>query len=292
MESNQQPAKITNSSLDECICVTDHESQITFLINPNQSGSFFPRSLLPKRLGPSFKTISMTLNLGFERTFLWEFSVADVNQATLGTDFIAHYGLVVSLKYLKLEDPTVNSSSKQQVEESNKQPSQQTTSEVDDNPIHIIDQTSNLDFLVDTGAQDSVIPRSQLPNRELIRDPNYTLRTLNNTEISTYGIHEMAVNFGPNLEFKWNFRVADVPKAILGIDFLRHFKLLVDPIDNTIRHRDSEGPYKQKIKLFWKIFYQCHIIALAFYIFSFILFAFQLYYFCEYKLLHCSSSHE
>ncbi|XP_057337414.1 uncharacterized protein LOC130675640 [Microplitis mediator] len=143
MESNNQPGQITKSSPDECIFVTDRESQITYLINPCYSGSFFPRSLLPKRLGPNTETITLSLDLGFERKFLWEFRVTDVDQPTLDTDFIAHYGLFVNQKNLKLEDPTANSSSDQQVEESNEQPSQQTTSEVDDNHVHIFDQTSN-----------------------------------------------------------------------------------------------------------------------------------------------------
>ncbi|XP_057337412.1 uncharacterized protein LOC130675638 [Microplitis mediator] len=207
MESNHQPDQITNSSpSDERIFVTDRESQITYLINPCSSGSFFPRSLLPTRLGLNTETITLTLDLGFERKFLWEFRVTDVDQPTLDTDFIAHYGLVINQKNLKLEDPTANSSSEQQVEESNEQPSQQTTSEVDDD-VYVIDQVSNMKFSADPEAQ------------------------------------------------------------------------------------TSEDPYKQKIKLLWKRFYQFHIFAFTFYIFFFILYAIQLYYFCEYKLVHCASSY-
>ncbi|XP_057337411.1 uncharacterized protein LOC130675637 [Microplitis mediator] len=241
MESNHQPDQITNSSpSDERIFVTDRESQITYLINRCYGGSFFPRSLLPTRLGPNTETITLTLDLGFKRKFLWEFRVADVDQPTLDSDFIAYYKLFVSQKNLKLEDPTANLSSGQEVGKSNEQPSQQTTSEVDDD-VYVIDQVSKVRFILDTGAQVSVIPRSQLPNRKSIRDPNCTLRSVSNSKISTYGTHEMALNFGPNKKFNWNFRVADIDDALLGRDFFRHFKLLVDSFDNTIHYRNPEA---------------------------------------------------
>ena len=42
-----------------------------------------------------------------------------------------------------------------------------------------------------------------------------------------------------DLDFNWKFLLADVAFPILGVDFLRAHKLLIDPVDNALL--DSTG---------------------------------------------------
>ena len=51
---------------------------------------------------------------------------------------------------------------------------------------------------------------------------------VNNTPIATYGKRSLTINLGLRRSLPWIFIIADVQKAILGADFLRHFGLLVD----------------------------------------------------------------
>ena len=51
--------------------------------------------------------------------------------------------------------------------------------------FHVIDKSSGLRFLVDTGAEVSVIPSSQADHKYL--QQNFTLQAVNNTSITTYG---------------------------------------------------------------------------------------------------------
>ena len=95
--------------------------------------------------------------------------------------------------------------------------------------FHITDRRSGLRFLIDTGAQVSVIPPSPADRNT---PSTLTLQAVNNTRIRTYGTRSLALNLGLRRTFRWVFVVADVANPILGADFLQHFSLVVD-----LRHR-------------------------------------------------------
>ena len=46
----------------------------------------------------TYGTRSLTLNLGLRRSFPWLFTLADVNHAIIGADFLRHYNLLVDLR--------------------------------------------------------------------------------------------------------------------------------------------------------------------------------------------------
>lgn len=90
----------------------------------------------------------------------------------------------------------------------------------------IRDRKSGISFLVDTGADISVLPRnlagqSSAPSK-------LKLFAANNSVINTYGQKLLNLNFGLRRSFLWNFVIADVAQPIIGADFLQHFGLLVD----------------------------------------------------------------
>ncbi len=72
-------------------------------------------------------------------------------------------------------------------------------------------------FLIDTGAEVSVIPPTQQQCRHL--DKSNYLYAANRSTIKTYGEKVMTVNLGLRRQFSWNFIVADVSQAIIGADF-------------------------------------------------------------------------
>ena len=88
------------------------------------------------------------------------------------------------------------------------------------------DRTSGVSFLVDTGAEVSVLPPSGPPNSHL--PTGYSLQAANHSTIATYGTRSMTLNLGLRRNFRWVFIIADVRHAILGADFLHHFGLTVD----------------------------------------------------------------
>jgi transposase InsO family protein len=90
--------------------------------------------------------------------------------------------------------------------------------------FYVKDRTSARKYLIDTGAEVSVIPPST--GDKPVNSP--ALKAANGTPIRTFGRRLINVNLGLRREFPWVFVVADVPFAILGIDFLQHFDLLVD----------------------------------------------------------------
>lgn len=91
--------------------------------------------------------------------------------------------------------------------------------------FHITDNRSKQTFLVDTGAQVSVLPVPS--SARLLRPSGPPLRAANNTDIPTYGTRTLNLNLQQH-HYRWTFTVAQVAQPIIGADFLRHFHLMVD----------------------------------------------------------------
>nr|VZI17555.1 unnamed protein product [Spirometra erinaceieuropaei] len=97
------------------------------------------------------------------------------------------------------------------------------------NPGHtfyVRDTRTDRRFLVDTGAQLSVIPPTPADRR--CPNPGLFLQAVNTSPITTFGTCSLSLDIGLRRLFPWVFVVADIPCAILGADFLAAFDLLVD----------------------------------------------------------------
>ena len=92
--------------------------------------------------------------------------------------------------------------------------------------LFISDRKTGCRFLIDTGADLSVVPVTNKFTKS--SDSNLTLFAANGSPIHTYGSRVLHLDFGLRRTFKWSFVVAGVDKAIIGADFLRSFGLLVD----------------------------------------------------------------
>ncbi|KAL0820734.1 hypothetical protein ABMA28_006562 [Loxostege sticticalis] len=80
-------------------------------------------------------------------------------------------------------------------------------------------------FLVDTGANISVIPKRKGTFEKPLP---FNLYAANNTIIPTYGEKTLELNLNLRRPYKWKFIVAAVTKPIIGADFLKYHNLLVD----------------------------------------------------------------
>jgi hypothetical protein len=86
--------------------------------------------------------------------------------------------------------------------------------------VHIVDQLTGRRFLIDTGASYSIFPhRSTSPP--------------SGPRIPCWGERVVQLDFHGR-RFEWTFLLADVSFAIIGVDFLRSHKLLVDPAANRL----------------------------------------------------------
>ncbi|BHF78006.1 hypothetical protein SprV_0602111600 [Sparganum proliferum] len=92
--------------------------------------------------------------------------------------------------------------------------------------FYVRDTRSDRRFLVDTGAQISVVPPTAADRR--FPSPGLNLQAANCSPIPTFGSLSLTLNIGLRRSFIWIFVIADVPHAILGSDFLAEFDILVD----------------------------------------------------------------
>lgn len=91
--------------------------------------------------------------------------------------------------------------------------------------LHIRDRKTGQYFLVDTGADISVVPAD---SKIKLAPANLKLFAANDTRIDTYGESHRELDLGLRRPIKWNFCIAAVPHAIIGADLLNHYGLIVD----------------------------------------------------------------
>ena len=92
--------------------------------------------------------------------------------------------------------------------------------------LYVTDKHSKTRFLIDTGAEVSVFPATR--QEKLYRREGIILTAANNSIIHTYGKRDLTLDLGLHRQFRWYFLIADVNQPILGADFLRYFRILVD----------------------------------------------------------------
>jgi hypothetical protein len=103
----------------------------------------------------------------------------------------------------------------------------------------IRDSSSNKRFLVDTGSSFSILP---FISTKPPRGP--ALYAADRRRIRCWGFVTAQVVLGGDA-YSWRFLRAHVRFPILGMDFLRHFKLLVDPVAQRLVPRAAVQPQEQ-----------------------------------------------
>ena len=94
-----------------------------------------------------------------------------------------------------------------------------------DNLLFAYDRHSGQNFLIDTGAEISVLPATA---NDLRHGPRgRPLAAANGTAMKSYGQRDLTLKIGSQ-QYDWTFTIADVNRPILGADFLRTNSLLVD----------------------------------------------------------------
>ncbi|ROT64270.1 gag-pol polyprotein [Penaeus vannamei] len=104
--------------------------------------------------------------------------------------------------------------------------------------LYVRDASSSLRFLVDTGAEVSLLPAS---HRDKRFPSSRTLEAANTSPINTYGERSrtLLLEGEPPQRFQWIFLVADVPQPIIGADFLAHYGLTVDLQGMALIHQSG-----------------------------------------------------
>ncbi|UYV63747.1 hypothetical protein LAZ67_2005485 [Cordylochernes scorpioides] len=92
--------------------------------------------------------------------------------------------------------------------------------------LFITDYRNKISFLLDTGAEISVLPPR--PEDRRYGPTNFTLTPANNSPIKTYGERFLNLDLGLCRDFKWIFIIADTNKAILGANFMEYFGIIPD----------------------------------------------------------------
>ena len=93
--------------------------------------------------------------------------------------------------------------------------------------FYVTDKLTGTRFLIDTGAEVSIIPPT-LAEKRRHSNARISLQAVNESAITTYGERSLTLDVGLRRTFRWVFIVADLRTPIIGADFLAEFGLLVD----------------------------------------------------------------
>lgn len=99
--------------------------------------------------------------------------------------------------------------------------------------LYVADRATGRRYLIDTGADISVVPPPAFHKLKPIRK----FTAANGTKILGYGEQLMVLDLGLRRPLKWVFTIADVTHAIIGADFVHHFDLMVDLRRKRIQDR-------------------------------------------------------
>ncbi len=91
----------------------------------------------------------------------------------------------------------------------------------------LTEKISGLKFLVDTGADISVLPPLPSEKSKITSLLSLSFKS-NGPEIQVYGKRKLSLDTGLCRIFPWTFTVAKVSKPILGAEFLTHYGKIVD----------------------------------------------------------------
>ena len=97
----------------------------------------------------------------------------------------------------------------------------------DQSPLpHVLDIKTGTKFLVDTGAEVSIVRPTRID--QSFKSYDRSLFAANHSPIATYGNKPLTLQLGSQQKFSWIFIVADVKYNIIGSDFLTHFGMTVN----------------------------------------------------------------
>ena len=116
--------------------------------------------------------------------------------------------------------------------------------------LHVKDLISNEFFLIDSGAEISIVKSTPSEKRSKYSSE---LISVDGSSISTYGNRTLNLCFGGVLKFRWIFVIAEVKHNILGIDFLRHFSLTIEFASSKLKSHLSQSLFPLVTKLV------CHV---------------------------------
>ena len=106
------------------------------------------------------------------------------------------------------------------------------------------DQLTGRAFLIDSGAEVSVLPASIADRKNKVKGSS--LSAANGSSISTFGKRSLRFRLCGNT-YEWSFIVASVERPILGADFLKSSGLLVDVRKKRLIHPQTQAPSSQSI---------------------------------------------
>ncbi|XP_036344249.1 uncharacterized protein LOC118753473 [Rhagoletis pomonella] len=92
--------------------------------------------------------------------------------------------------------------------------------------LRIFDTSTNTTFLIDSGADESIVPKCSKLAR--VTPSDMQLFAANGTSIPVFGEVMLKLNLNLRRDFIWSFVIAGVSQAIIGADFLSYYSLLLD----------------------------------------------------------------
>ena len=110
--------------------------------------------------------------------------------------------------------------------------------------LFIKDPLNDLNFMIDTGSSRSLLPCDLSPDQTKAKGKMFAAK---GSEVTLFETVHLIVSLGVGRHLPWQFTRANVRFPVIGMDFLRHYGLIVDTVKQCLRNATTiEGEEKKK----------------------------------------------
>ena len=121
-------------------------------------------------------------------------------------------------------------------QEDGKREGQASVTSITAGSLTLHDAKTNQSFLIDTGAEVSVVPATEQERQGAPLQKE--LVAANGSRIRCFGEKKVRLQISPRT-YEWQFLVAEVRRPVIGADFLTHSSLLVDLRNKQLVHQEE-----------------------------------------------------
>lgn len=105
-------------------------------------------------------------------------------------------------------------------------------------------QSNGNRYLIDTGSQISIVPKSQNDQKYNF---DFVILSASNTPIRPHGLRSIELQLGSST-YKWTFITTEIDQRVMGIDMLRYFGIMVDPKNNRLLDQNMRSITAESIR--------------------------------------------
>ena len=108
--------------------------------------------------------------------------------------------------------------------------------------------------MIDTGSSSSLLPCNLLSDQTKVKGKIFAA---NGSEVMLFETVHLIISLGVGRHLPWQFTRANIRLSVIGMNFLRHYGLIVDTVTQCLRNALTTGGEGKKKPTTWTQWFFC-----------------------------------